>query len=88
MYLKTPGTEVLIHFEAWAKLAQQWFVCAPLGTHLEPINKKLCLVTGAYEKTTGKECATSTQLIKIAKARYLVGVTIFRCSTWPRPLHV
>ena len=40
---------------------------------------------GAHEKTTGKEGATPTQLIKIAKARHLVGVTIFRCSTWPRP---
>ena len=29
----------LIRFEAWAKLAQQWLVCAPLGIHLEPINK-------------------------------------------------
>ena len=26
----------LICFEAWAKLAQQWLVCAPLGIHLEP----------------------------------------------------
>ena len=23
-------TTVLIHFEVWAKLAQQWLVCAPL----------------------------------------------------------
>ena len=35
---------VLIHFEAWAKLAQQWLVCAPLGIHLEPINKELMLL--------------------------------------------
>ena len=35
---------------AWAKLAQQWFVCAPLGIHFEPINKDLCLVTGAHER--------------------------------------
>ena len=43
------------------------------------------LVSGAHEKTTGKERATLTQLIKIAKARHLAGVTIFRCSTWPCP---
>ena len=45
-------------------------------------------ISGAHEKTRGKERATPTQLIKIAKARHLAGVTIFRCSTWPRPLHV
>ena len=28
-----------LHFEAWAKLAQQWLVCVPLGMHLEPINR-------------------------------------------------
>ena len=27
-----------------AKLAQQWLVCAPLGIHLEPINKELMLL--------------------------------------------
>ena len=37
-------SEFLISFEAWAKLAQQWLVCAPLGIHLEPINKKLMLL--------------------------------------------
>ena len=26
-----------IHFEAWAKLAQQWLLCAPLGRHLEQL---------------------------------------------------
>ena len=31
-------------FEAWAKLAQQWLVCTPLGIHLEPINKQLMLL--------------------------------------------
>ena len=31
-------------FEAWAKLAQQWLVCVPLGIHLEPINKQLMLL--------------------------------------------
>ena len=36
--------EFLISFEAWAKLAQQWLVCAPLGIHLEPINKELMLL--------------------------------------------
>ena len=41
------------------------------------------LIAGAHEKTVGKERATPTQLIKTAKARHLVGVTIFRCSTWP-----
>ena len=34
----------LIRFEAQAKLAQQWFVFAPLGIHLEPINKDLMLL--------------------------------------------
>ena len=24
-------------FDAWAKLAQQWLVCAPLEIHFEPI---------------------------------------------------
>ena len=38
------GTEVLITFEAWAKLAQHWLVCAPLGIHFEPINKELMLL--------------------------------------------
>ena len=32
--------EFLIRFEAWAKLAQQWLVCALLGIHLEPIKKE------------------------------------------------
>ena len=50
-----------------------------------------------YKKTRRKERATSTQLIKMAKARHLAGVTIFRCSThvhvctlctWPRPPHL
>ena len=31
-------SEVLISFEAWAKLAQKWLVCAPSRIHLEPIN--------------------------------------------------
>ena len=38
------GSEFLISFEAWAKLAQKWLVCAPLGIHLEPINKELMLL--------------------------------------------
>ena len=38
---QTTSTEFLITFEAWAKLAQQWLVCAPLGIHFEPINKEL-----------------------------------------------
>ena len=38
------ASEVLIGFEAWAKLAQKWLVCAPLGIHLEPINKELMLL--------------------------------------------
>ena len=46
------------------------------------------ILTGAHEKTVGKERATPTQLIKTAKARHLVGVTIFICSTWPRPPNV
>ena len=37
-------SEFLIRFEAWAKLAQQRLVCAPLGIHLEPINKELMLL--------------------------------------------
>ena len=31
--------EILITFEAWAKLTQKWLVCAPLRIHLEPINE-------------------------------------------------
>ena len=33
-----------VRFEAWAKLAQQWLVYAPLEIHLEPINKELMLL--------------------------------------------
>ena len=35
-----------VSFEAWAKLAQQWLVHAPLEIHihLEPINKELMLL--------------------------------------------
>ena len=40
----TCTSEVLITFEAWAKLAQQWSVCMPLGIHIEPINKELMLL--------------------------------------------
>ena len=36
--------EFLISFEAQAKLAQKWLVCAPLGIHLDPINKELMLL--------------------------------------------
>ena len=37
---KLNTSEFLICFEAWAKLAQQWLVRAPLGihVHLEAIN--------------------------------------------------
>ena len=28
-------SEFLISFEAWAKLAQKWLVCVPLGIHLK-----------------------------------------------------
>ena len=38
------SSEFLMRFEAWAKLAQQWLVCAPLGIHLKPINKELMLL--------------------------------------------
>ena len=31
-------------FEAWARFAQQWLVCAPLEIYLEPINKQLMLL--------------------------------------------
>ena len=44
MYKCTCTSEFLIGFEAWAKLAQHWLVCAPLGIHLEPINKQLMLL--------------------------------------------
>ena len=37
-------TVFLITFQVWAKLAQQWLVCAPLGIHFEPINKELMLL--------------------------------------------
>ena len=37
------ASEFLTGFEAWAKLGQQWLVCAQLGIHLEPINKELVL---------------------------------------------
>ena len=37
-------SELLITFEAWVKLVQQWLVCAPLGIHSEPINKQLMLL--------------------------------------------
>ena len=36
--------QFLIRFDAWAKLAQQWLLCAPLGIHLEPIKKELMLL--------------------------------------------
>ena len=39
------NSELLICFEAWAKLAQQQLVCAPLGIHLEPINKRIHFVS-------------------------------------------
>ena len=37
--MKVCSTEVLIHFDAWSKLAQQWSVYVPMGIHLEPFNK-------------------------------------------------
>ena len=43
-YMKGTLTEVLICFEEWGILVQQWLVCAPLGIHLEPINKQLMLL--------------------------------------------
>ena len=39
MYVRI--SEFLISFEAWAKLAQKWLVCAPL---VEPLNKELMLL--------------------------------------------
>ena len=39
-------------------------------------------IRSPLQKTGGKEHATSTQLIKMAKARHLAGVTIFRCSMY------
>ena len=43
-------SEFLIGFEVWAKLAQQWLVCAPLGSvcAIEPINKELMLLVIIY----------------------------------------
>ena len=41
-------------FKARARLAQQWLVCAPLGIHLEPINR--LLVTRHY-LTQRENCA-------------------------------
>ena len=38
-YCSTYMSEFSIRFEAWAKLAEQWLVCVPLGIHLEPINR-------------------------------------------------
>ena len=46
MYNCTCTLGFLIHFEAWAKLAQQWLVCAPLELHLEPINEESMLYAG------------------------------------------
>ena len=43
-YVYMYTSEFLIRFEAWAKLAQQWLVCVPLGIHLEPISKELMLL--------------------------------------------
>ena len=43
-------SEFLISFEAWTKLAQQWLVCAPLGSvcAIEPINKELLVIMYQY----------------------------------------
>ena len=38
MYMYVCTSEFLISFETWAKLAQKWLVCAPLGIHLELVN--------------------------------------------------
>ena len=43
-YVYVCTSQFLISFEAWAKLAQKWLVCAPLRIHLEPINKELMLL--------------------------------------------
>ena len=37
-------SEFLICFQSCAKLLHKWLVCAPLGIHLEPINKDLMLL--------------------------------------------
>ena len=39
--ITTCSSEFVISFEAWAKLAQQWLVCVPLGIHIEAVNKDL-----------------------------------------------
>ena len=44
MYKQTWSPVFLICFEAWAKFAQQWLVCVPLGRQLGPINKDLMLL--------------------------------------------
>ena len=44
VYSYVNRAEFLISFESWAKLAQQWLVCEPLGIHLEPINQQLMLL--------------------------------------------
>ena len=44
MYMYMYIAEFLICFEAWAKLAQQWLLHAPLGIYLELINKELMLL--------------------------------------------
>ena len=46
------ASEFLTGFEAWAKLVQQWLVCAQLGIHLEPINKELVLLVTIWSKLT------------------------------------
>ena len=52
----------------------------------QPLTLELgALIDALQVLCVGKERATPTQLIKTAKARHLVGVTIFRCSTWPPP---
>ena len=47
-------SEFVIHFEVWAKLAQQWLVRAPLEIHLEPINKDLMLLSDNRKKLIEK----------------------------------
>ena len=51
LFVQHCPSEFLITFEAWAKLAQQWLVCAPLVIHLEPINKDTVQNMAAYFPT-------------------------------------
>ena len=54
----------LIHFEAWARLAQQWWVCASLEIYLESINEKLMLAVNCiiWPKERTVQCQIRSSL--------------------------